>query len=143
MMPLYMLDTDTCAFTMRGPSDKLARRMQAIPLEEQAISVVTLAELLYGVPVSGKPKQNREALDAFLKHVTVLDWTEGAAEHYAEIRSHLRKKRQMIGANDLMIAAPTQNVLAPSWSPTTNESFGAFRRSRSRTGIPDCRRLLA
>ncbi len=45
------------------------------------------------------------ALEAFAKHVSILDWTEGAAEHYAEIRSHLRKKGTMIGANDLLIAA--------------------------------------
>jgi len=111
-MSLYMLDTDTCAFIMRGPSEKLARRMQRVPLAEQAISVVTLAELLYGVRVSEKARQNREALDAFVKHVSVWDWTEGAAEHYAEIRSHLRKKGQMIGANDLMIAAHARHAAA-------------------------------
>jgi virulence-associated protein VagC len=33
------------------------------PLEEQAISVVTLAELLYGVRVSARPAQNRQALE--------------------------------------------------------------------------------
>ena len=123
-MPLFMLDTDTCAFILRGPSAKLARRMQANPLEEQAISVVTLAQLLYGVRVSGKAKQNRDALDAFLKHVSVLDWTAGAAEHYAEIRSHLRRKGQMIGANDLLIAAHAKH--AGAVLVTSNER--EFRR---------------
>jgi tRNA(fMet)-specific endonuclease VapC len=123
-MPLYMLDTDTCAFIMRGPSEALARRLQAVPLEEQAISVVTLAELLYGVRVSAKTRQNRIALEAFLKHVSVLDWTEGAAEHYAEIRVHLHKKGQMIGANDLLIAAHAKN--ADAVLVTNNER--EFRR---------------
>ena len=109
-MPLHMLDTDICAFVMRGPSEKLVRRMQAIPLEDQAISVVTLAELLYGVRVSAKARQNREAVAAFVKHVSILDWTAGVAERYAEIRAHLRKKGQMIGANDLMIAAHARNA---------------------------------
>ena len=109
-MPLYMLDTDICAFIMRGPAEKLVRRMQAIPLQDQAMSVVTLAELLYGVRISGKPKQNREALDAIVKHLSVLDWSEGAAGHYAEIRSHLHKRGQMIGANDLMIAAHARSA---------------------------------
>lgn len=109
-MPLYMLDTDICAFIMRAPSEPLSRRLLATPLNEQAISVVTLAELLYGVRVSSKTKQNREALDAFVKHVSVLDWTDGAAEHYADIRAHLRKKGQMIGANDLLIAAHARNA---------------------------------
>ncbi len=43
LMALYMLDTDTCAFIMRGPSEGLSRRLRATPLQEQAISVVTLA----------------------------------------------------------------------------------------------------
>jgi tRNA(fMet)-specific endonuclease VapC len=109
-MPLYMLDTDTCAFIMRGPSEGLSRRLRATPLQEQAISVVTFAELLYGVRVSSKSKQNRDVVDAFVKHVSILEWTEGAAEHYAEIRAHLHKKGQMIGANDLMIAAHARDA---------------------------------
>jgi tRNA(fMet)-specific endonuclease VapC len=109
-MPLYMLDTDTCAFIMRGPSEGLSRRLRATPLQEQAISEVTFAELLYGVRVSSKSKQNRDVVDTFVKHVSILDWTEGAAEHYAEIRAHLHKKGQMIGANDLMIAAHARDA---------------------------------
>jgi tRNA(fMet)-specific endonuclease VapC len=109
-MPLYMLDTDTCAVIMRGPSEGLSRRLRATPLQEQAISVVTFAELLYGVRVSSKSKQNRDVVDAFVKHVSILEWTEGAAEHYVEIRAHLHKKGQMIGANDLMIAAHARDA---------------------------------
>ena len=41
-MTLYMLDTDVCASIMRLPSEPLIRRLQATPLEYQAISVVTL-----------------------------------------------------------------------------------------------------
>lgn len=110
MIPLYMLDTDTCAFIMRGPSENLRQKLLATPMEKQSISVVTLAELLYGVRLSSKPAQNREALGAFIKYVSVFDWPEDAAEDYAEIRAHLQKKGQMIGANDLMIAAHARSV---------------------------------
>ncbi len=109
-MPLYMLDTDTCAFIMRGPSENLRQKLLAAPMDKQSISVVTLAELLYGVRLSSKPRQNREALSAFVKYVSVFDWTEDAAEDYAEIRVHLQKKGQMIGANDLMIAAHARSM---------------------------------
>jgi tRNA(fMet)-specific endonuclease VapC len=74
--------------------------------------VVTLAELLYGVRLSSKPRQNREALSDFVRHVSVLDWPEHAAEHYADIRAHLHRKGQMIGANDLMIAAHARSTSA-------------------------------
>ena len=109
-MPLYMLDTDTCAFVLRGPSENLRAKLLATSIDEQAISVVTLAELLFGIKLSSQGKRNREALDAFVKHLTVMEWPEEAAEHYAEIRAHLHKSGQMIGANDLLIASHARCV---------------------------------
>ena len=109
-MPLYMLDTDTCAFVMRGPSENLRGKLLATPIDEQAISVITLAELLFGIKLSSQAKRNRPALDAFVKHLTVMEWPEEAAEHYAEIRAHLHKSGQMIGANDLLIASHARCV---------------------------------
>jgi tRNA(fMet)-specific endonuclease VapC len=105
MPRLYMLDTDTCAFVLRRSSDVLVQRMQAVPLREQVISVVTYAELLYGVEVSSKKKVNRAAVDELVMYLTVLDWPRVAADHYAHIRADLKKKGALIGANDLLIAA--------------------------------------
>jgi tRNA(fMet)-specific endonuclease VapC len=109
-MPLYMLDTDTSAFIMRGPSENLRQKLLATSLDNQSISVITLAELLYGVRLSSKPRQNRDALGAFVRYVSIFEWTENAAEDYADIRVHLQKKGQMIGANDLMIAAHARSM---------------------------------
>jgi tRNA(fMet)-specific endonuclease VapC len=39
-----------------------------------------------------------------------MEWPEEAAEHYAEIRAHLHKSGQMIGANDLLIASHARCV---------------------------------
>jgi tRNA(fMet)-specific endonuclease VapC len=69
------------------------------------MSVVTKAELLYGVEVSPKHAQDAAALAAFLPYVEVLYLDEDAALHYAEIRADLKKRGAMIGANDLFIAA--------------------------------------
>lgn len=110
MTLLYMLDADTSAFIMRGPSENLRQKLLATSLDKQSISVVTLAELLYGVRLSSKSRQNREALGAFVRYVSVLEWTENAAEAYADIRVHLQNKGQMIGANDLMIAAHARSM---------------------------------
>ena len=110
MTRLYMLDTDTCAFVLRRSSEMLLERIQQVPIERQMISMVTLAELLHGVLESNKKKANRAGVDAFVRHVTVMDWSRDAAEHYAEIRVDLRKKGQMIGANDLMIAAHARSL---------------------------------
>ena len=106
----YMLDTDTCAFILRKSSPALMARIQTVPLQQQCMSVVTLAELLYGVQVSSRKKANRDAVDLLARHVRVIEWTADAAEHYAEIRADLKKKGQQLGANDLMIAAHARSM---------------------------------
>lgn len=110
MSALYLLDTDTCAFILRRSSSLLLARIQAVPLTQQAVSVVTMAELLYGVKVSARKKANQVAVDALLRHLAVMEWTRSAAEHYADIRADLKKRGQMIGSNDLMIAAHARSL---------------------------------
>lgn len=104
---LFMLDTDTCIFLMRGDSPALAAKVQSVPLQQQVMSAVTFAELTYGVQVSAaaKRKQNQLVLDSLVLHLAVLDWPQDAAKHYAEIRADLKKRGAQIGAADLMIAA--------------------------------------
>jgi tRNA(fMet)-specific endonuclease VapC len=110
MSDLYMLDTDICAFILRRSSDELMERIQSVPMHQQVMSVVTYAELLYGVQVSSKKKSNQAAVDALARHLAPLEWPEEAARHYAEIRADLKRKGSMIGANDLMIAAHARSL---------------------------------
>ncbi len=72
--------------------------------------MVTLAELLYGVQISSRKKENRAAVEVLTRHLSVIDWSRDAAEHYAEIRADLKKRGQLIGANDLMIAAHARSL---------------------------------
>jgi len=58
-MARYLLDTDICSYIMRNKPPEARARMNAVPLDDQCISVVTLAELLYGVKRSSKPAANR------------------------------------------------------------------------------------
>ena len=104
---LFMLDTDTCIFLMRGESPALAARVQSVPLQQQVMSAVTFAELTYGVQASAaaKRKQNQSVLDSLVLHLAVLDWPQDAAKHYAEIRADLKRRGAQLGAADLMIAA--------------------------------------
>lgn len=104
-MPRYMLDTDTCSYIMKRSSAQVLRRLQAVPVTDVCMSVVTKSELLYGVEVSPRRTQDAAALAAFLPYVEVLDFTDDAAHHYAEIRADLKKRGALIGANDLFIAA--------------------------------------
>ena len=109
-MMKYMLDTGTCIFITRKSEPALLERIESVPLEQQCISVVTLAELLYGVQLSSKQKANQDAIDLFAQHVEVLEWTPEAAKHCAEIRAVLKKTGQQLGSNDLMIAAHARSI---------------------------------
>lgn len=126
MTALYLLDTDVCAFVLRRTCATLLERIQSMPLSQQAISVVTYAELLYGVQLSSRKKTNQQAVDALARHLAVLDWSPAAAQHHAEIRADLEKKRAMIGASDLMIAAHARSLSATVVTNNTKD-FGRVK----------------
>lgn len=109
-MPRFMLDTDTCSFIMKRSSAPLLRRLRRVPVTDVCMSVVTKAELLYGVEVSPCRAQDTAALAALLPYVEVLEFRGPSAGHYAEIRADLKRRGAMIGANDLLIAAHARSL---------------------------------
>jgi tRNA(fMet)-specific endonuclease VapC len=104
-MPRFMLDTDTCSYIMMRSHPLVLKRLQSVPVDDVCMSVVSKAELLYGVAVSPRQEQDSAALAAFLPYVEAVALDDDAALHYAEIRADLKRRGAMIGANDLFIAA--------------------------------------
>ena len=104
-MPRFMLDTDTCSYIMKRSYPAVLKRLQAVAVTDVCMSMITKAELLYGVEVSPRRAQDAAALAAFLPYVGALEFTDDAALHYAEIRADLKTRGALIGANDLFIAA--------------------------------------
>lgn len=109
-MPRFMLDTDTCSYIMKRSNPAVLKRLNTVPVADVCMSVVTKAELLYGVEVSPRRAQDATALDAFLPYVATIDYTEVAAPHYAAIRADLKRRGALIGANDLLIAAHARSL---------------------------------
>ena len=109
-MARYMLDTDMCSCIMKRSSQAVLSRLQAVPVTDVCISVITKSEMFYGVEVSPRQMQDATALKAFLPYVEVLEFPDDAATHYAQIRADLKKRGQMIGANDLFIAAHARSL---------------------------------
>jgi tRNA(fMet)-specific endonuclease VapC len=101
----FMLDTDTCSYIMKRSHPLVLKRLQSVPIDDVCMSVVTKAELLYGVEVSPRRAQDAAALAAFLPYVETVALDEDAALHYAEIGADLKRRGATIGANDLFIAA--------------------------------------
>ena len=109
-MALYMLDTYICSYVMKRSSPALLERLGQVPVADVCMSVVTKAELLYGVRVSPHGARDGEALRALLTYVEALDFPEKAAEDYADIRAELKSRGSLIGANDLLIAAHARSL---------------------------------
>jgi len=109
-MPRYMLDTDTCSYIMKRSNDAVLKRLQKVPVSDVCISVITKSELLFGVEVSPRRRQDESALSAFLGYVEVLDFPDTASLHYAKIPAGLKTLGTLIGANDLFIAAHARSL---------------------------------
>jgi tRNA(fMet)-specific endonuclease VapC len=109
-MAEYMLDTDISSYIMKRSHDAVLKKLQEVPIGAVCISVITKSELLFGVEVSPRRQQDRAALDEYLRHVEVLDFSDQSALHYAEIRAALKASGTMIGANDLFIAAHARSL---------------------------------
>ncbi len=122
-MQRYMLETDTCSYIMKRSNDAVLKRLQKVPVSDVCISVITKSELLFGVEVSPRRRQDESALSAFLQYVEVLDFPDAASLHYAKIRASLKTLGTMIGANDLFIAAHARSLGATLVTNNTRE-FG-------------------
>lgn len=101
----FLLDTDTCSYVIKRSQPALLARLQSVPLDDIGVSVISKAELLYGVEISPRSEHDRLAVASFLQYVQVLDFPDAAADHYAKIRAELKVRGAMIGANDLFLAA--------------------------------------
>lgn len=101
----YLLDTNICIYIIKQKPSIVLERLQKVKVNEIGISVITLAELEYGVAKSGFPERNKLALIQFLVPFEISPFSETAAAIYGRIRSDLEKKGQIIGPYDLLIGA--------------------------------------
>ena len=101
----YILDTDTCSYIMRSKPLSVLEKLQSIPMHDVFVSVVTVAELRYGVEKLASVRFTQSVVDDFLAYLTVLPWCEAITPFYAKIRHDLQTQGTPIGAMDLMIAA--------------------------------------
>ena len=102
------------------------RRFERLRQGEAAISVITYGELLYGAQKSTQRTSASERLRELMMLLPALALPEAADASYGKIRAELELKGEMIGNNDLWIAAHA--LTADLILITNNES--EFRRVR-------------
>ncbi len=126
MEPRYLLDTNICIYIRQKRPEAVLRRFRRLRPGEAAISVITYGELLYGAAKSAQRAAALERLRELTGVLPALPLPEGAGETYGRIRAELERSGQMIGNNDLWIAAHA--IAAELTLVTNNES--EFRRVR-------------
>ena len=94
---------------MRDKTPTLRSRFKA-ERGNLAISTIVLYELLYGAENSQDPTVARAKVNEFAAAVEVAEFDRAAAAHSGEIRAELRKKGQLIGAYDLLIAGHARSL---------------------------------
>lgn len=102
---LHMLDTDITSYLIKRKSPTIQAKLAALVPSMVCISVMTRAELQYGLKRLPADHRLHLAVRQFLKLVRILPWDVEAADWYAEIRQQLVSTGQPIGEMDMMIAA--------------------------------------
>lgn len=126
MEPRFLLDTNICIYVRRQKPERVLRRFRALRQGEAALSVITFGELLYGAAKSVQRAEALERLEELAHLLPVLPLPEAAAEAYGIMRAELERKGEMIGNNDLWIAA---HAKAAGLTLVTNNER-EFRRVR-------------
>jgi len=100
-----MLDTNIVSYIVTGRYPSVRRQLDATDSTQICVSVITRAELLFGLVRLPAGHPRRHDVRRFIDHVTMLAWDERAADVHADIRYRLQSAGQPIGELDTMIAA--------------------------------------
>ena len=123
MVVRYLLDTNILIAVSKNRLG-LSERLHKLPASALLLSSVVLAEIEYGIVKSAKAARNREVWDAMLRQFELVPFGAGAARHYGALRHALETRGQVIGPNDMMIAAQALDAEAA----LVTDNVGEFSR---------------
>ncbi|MFC7338267.1 PIN domain-containing protein [Haloferula chungangensis] len=117
---MFLLDTDTCIFFMRGEEDVLANARKEDRLAI-FISAISLFELRVGLEKGAVKyaKLKGERLESLVGLFQVVDFGDVDAAMAARVRANLEKLGKKIGPYDTLLAGV---ALANGWTLVTNNS---------------------
>ena len=105
MTKLYMLDTNTVSYLIKGKQHALKKKLQQVSMNSVCISAITEAELLRGVIKKPEATMLSKLVNAFLLRVDILPWDSEAAAAYARFRTLCEKEGKSLGNMDMLIAS--------------------------------------
>lgn len=104
----YLIDTDTFIYIKNHRPPQVLQRFSNMEAGSVAISVISYGELFRGCERSDFVQKNHNRLQQLIKHIPVQELPEDAGVHYGKLRTSLEKRGNIIGANDMWIAAHAQ-----------------------------------
>lgn len=105
MPACYMLDTDTCIYLRKRRPPGVEERFRQLHPGEVVISTITYGELYNGALKSREASAALSNLQRLVELLPVMPVPATTGRHYGSIRSTLEKSGNIIGGNDLWIAA--------------------------------------
>ena len=106
----YILDTNICIYIIKQKPVQVFEKFKNLQLGSVGISIITFAELHYGVRKSVQPEKNQLALNQFLIPLEIFDFDANAAIEYGRIRTNLEKIGTPIWPLDTLIAAHAKSL---------------------------------
>jgi tRNA(fMet)-specific endonuclease VapC len=100
----YLLDADWIIHLLAGNKD-VADRIHHLEPEDIAISLVTVAEVYEDAFTYANPGAHLQAFRDFLSHFELLNLNLAIMERFAEIRSYLRRRGELISDFDILLGA--------------------------------------
>lgn len=100
----YLIDTNICIALIKGDK-RVLKRLKKDERSRVFISVLSEAELWFGVYKSSNVQKNSEVLQRFLSPFERLPFKSEHANWFGEIKADLIQSGKLIGENDILLAA--------------------------------------
>ena len=110
MHPRYMLDTDICIHIRARRRPAILRHFETLSPGDVVMSAVTYGELRLGVEKSPSRQNASRLLAGLVGAVRIEPLMPKVGEDYADIRATLERDGEIIGPNDLWIAAHARSM---------------------------------
>ncbi len=115
---MFLLDTDTLVFILRG-QQKALENFDAHIQHPRAMSIISYGELLYGALKSNRPVENAAKVRQLGNLIPIIEVSPAIIETYSALRVDLEKSGRRIDEFDLIIAA---TALCLSYTLVTNHA---------------------
>jgi len=102
--PIYIWDTDTCIYWLKGKQSILDKTEQVNTASLYTTSI-SLAELKFGAYKSDQIQSNLKNVEYLARGLSVLPFNEDTSEHYGRIKARLSDAGSIIEDMDILIAS--------------------------------------